>query len=565
MTRIRVENLSVKFISHKKNTLNNLSFEFNTNERILILGESGSGKSTLLLSLMGLMQRFENAEVTGEVFIGDKSVREMLSKEVCQKVGLVFQNPESQFCMLYSEDEVAFGLENLLIKPSLMQEIINKSFEEVGFSKKRYTRRINNLSGGEQQRLALASIFAQGAEMFLLDEPTANLDPKGRRQIVSSAKSAANKGKGLLVIEHNLEPWFPLLERLIILKQDGEILDDGEPRSVFKQWGNKLGEMGIWRPYSVRVYEELKKMGYHLKEIPLNAKELSEKLINENVPEHILNEVFQRLGKACSMENNNPLNSKNVIEIKSLTVGYTKDEEILNDVVLNLVEGDFFALVGSNGSGKSTLAKTLIQMVKPTSGKVTLFDKKLSDMKLRDICSTIGYVFQNPEHQFVKDSVWSELAYSVNQLDISEEKKKEMIKSFLKEFDLESVAKSNPFNLSGGQKRRLSVATMLVGNQKILILDEPTFGQDEKSAYKLMEKLAELNRNGVAIFMITHDLDLVEEYANRVAVIDNKKIVFSGKTNDLWKQKDLIKKCGLELPFKIKVIARTESKNDKDE
>ncbi len=563
MTQIRVENLSVRFISQAKYVLDNVSLSFNTNERILILGESGSGKSTLLLAVLGLLQRCENAEVTGDVFIGDKAVGQMKPREVCQKVGLVFQNPESQFCMLYPEDEVAFGLENLALKSELMQKIINKSCEDVGFNSRLYAQQINNLSGGEQQRLALASIFAQGAEMFLLDEPTANLDPQGRRQVADSTQAAVDKGKGLLVVEHNLEPWFPLLERLVIIK-DGQILDDGEPRAIFKKWGAKLGKLGIWRPYAVRVYEELIKLGYNLKEIPLNTQELADMVLAEKIPETIVAEVFARTPENGGIKSNNSLNNKTLMELKALSVGYRKDEEILKDVDLKLVEGDFFALVGANGSGKSTLAKTLIQMVQPISGSITLLDTDLRDMNLRDICSIIGYVFQNPEHQFVEDSVWSELAYSVDQLDIREDKKKDMITSLLKEFDLENVAKSNPFSLSGGQKRRLSVATMLVGQQKILILDEPTFGQDEKSAYKLMNKLGELNKNGVTIFMITHDLDLVEEYANKVAVMVKQSIAFCGETRELWKQHGLIKESGLELPCKIKVRTRIE-KNDKAE
>lgn len=545
MTHIKVEKLTVKI--NNRLVLKEISFEFDTSERILILGESGCGKSTLLLSLMGVTQRFDNAEVTGDVFIGDRSIKDMAPYEISKIIGMVFQNPESQFCSLYPEDEVAFGLENLCVKPSLMDDIIYKSLEAVNFPKERYKNAINALSGGEQQRLALASIFAQGAEMFLLDEPTANLDPIGRRQVVISSKESVNKGKGLLVVEHNLESWLPFLDRLIIIKNDGTLFCDGNPRDIFEKFGETISEMGICRPRSVRLYEELKKQGFIFSRVPLNYCEL----IDENIPKDILGSAFERLEHNAKKNNSS---DKIILKLHDLSVEYEKNKPVFSKVNLEIAEGDFFALVGANGSGKSTLVKTLIRVLEPICGEIILYGNDVMKMKFKDIFSTIGYVFQNPEHQFLEDTVWSELVYSVDQLDIDENSKKQYVRSLLQEFELENFKNYNPFSLSGGQKRRLSVATMLVGNQKLLILDEPTFGQDEKNAYKLMKKLSELNSKGITIFMITHDLDLVEEYANKTAVMNNGSLVFSGKTCDLWKQRSLIEESSLELPFKIKVI-----------
>ncbi|MBP2651427.1 MAG: Sigma 54 interacting domain protein [Firmicutes bacterium] len=549
MTQIKVEKLSVEINSRL--VLKDLTFEFCTNERILILGESGCGKSTLLLSLMGLTQRFENAQVTGDVFIDNRSLRKMKPYEVSKILGMVFQNPESQFCSLYPEDEVAFGLENLCVAASLMDDIIHKSLEAVDFPKEKYKNPINELSGGEQQRLALASIFAQEAELFLLDEPTANLDPLGRRQVVTAAKASAAKGKGLLVVEHNLEPWLPFLNRLIILKNDGTMLCDGKPRELFEVYGEELRQRGIWRPQAVRLYEQLRKLGHKFTQVPLNCSELRA----ENISKTLLAEAFKSLNPNIKQDNSS---AKIIIDIKALAAEYEKNKPIFRNVNLEIAAGDFFALVGSNGSGKSTLAKTLIRLIDPAYGTVNIHNKNIMQMKLRDIYTAVGYVFQNPEHQFIEDTVWSEIGYSVDQLDIDEISKKQYVSSMLEEFELEALKKSNPFSLSGGQKRRLSVATMLVGKQKILILDEPTFGQDEKNAYKLMDKLAELNKQGITIFMITHDLDLVEEYTNKTAVMDNGAIVFNGKTSDLWNSQAIIKQSGLELPFKIKVMAKDE-------
>lgn len=549
MTHIKAVNLNVKI--NNRSIIKDISLEFDTSEKILILGESGCGKSTLLLSLMGLTQRFDNAEVTGDVLIGDRSVKSMKPYEISKILGMVFQNPESQFCSLYPEDEVAFGLENLCVAPSLMDGIIHKSFEAVDFPRERYKNPINELSGGEQQRLALASIFAQGAEMFLLDEPTANLDPLARRQVVRSSKESSDRGKGLLVVEHNLEAWFPLLNRLIVLGNHGTLLCDGEPRDIFENYGDLLSEMGIWRPHAVRLYEELKKLGACLSKLPLNYSEL----VEENIPKDKLSEAFKRLKHNFR---NNTSSEKAIMGINSLTAGYVKNKPVLSNVSFEVDQGDFFALVGSNGSGKSTLAKALIRLIEPSSGEIVLFGENIMDMKLRDIFAAAGYVIQNPEHQFIEDTVWSELAYSVDQLELHEVSKKKYVTSLLEEFELQDFIRNNPFSLSGGQKRRLSVATMLAGNQKILILDEPTFGQDEKNAYKLMDRISELNSRGITIFMITHDLDLVEEYANKTAVMHKGALIYSGETCDLWNHMDIIEKSGLELPFKVRVMSEGE-------
>lgn len=550
MTDIKVENLTVKL--NDKLVLKEISFEFNTSERILILGESGCGKSTLLLSLMGITQRFDHAEVTGDIFIGGKSIKKMKPNEISRILGMVFQDPESQFCSLYPKDEVAFGLENLCVNPALMEELIHRSLKAVDFPKPRYQNAINALSGGEQQRLALASIFAQGAEMFLLDEPTANLDPLGRRQVIAASKVSAEKGKGLLVVEHNLDHWLPYLNRLMVLDHNGTLLYDGNPREIFEKYGEILEEKGIWRPQSVRLYEELKRTGYLLSRVPLNFKELCD----ENIPKNRLVEAFHKLNHHAEM---NHFSNKVILEVNNLSAEYEKNKPVFREINLKIEEGDFVALVGCNGSGKSTLAKAFIRLIEPACGEVVLDGKRIKETKLKDIFHITGYVFQNPEHQFVEDTVWSELAYSVQQLELDEISSKQYIITLLEEFELQSFISNNPFSLSGGQKRRLSVATMLVGNKKLLILDEPTFGQDEKNTHRLMDRLCELNNKGISIVMITHDLDLVEQYANKIAVMHKGSLIFSGEAHDLWNRKNIIEDSGLELPFKIKVLTRKES------
>ncbi|WP_372713871.1 ABC transporter ATP-binding protein [Ilyobacter sp.] len=546
MAMVEVRNLSVEI--NEKTVLKDINIKFNTEERILILGESGSGKSTLLLSLMGIIQRFENADVTGDVLVDGISVRDMQFSDTARIFGIVFQNPESQFCSLYPKDEVAFGLENQCIDPKNMPNIINKSMEAFNFPKEKENQLINTLSGGEQQRLALSSIAAIDSKMLLLDEPTANLDPKGRRQVVKSAKKAGQNGKGLMVVEHNLENWFPFLERLIVIDRDGGILCDGDIREMFYKHGELLREKGIWCPHSLRIYRDLKASGHIFNSTPCSIEELKK----ENIPQTLLKKVIDNNYKTSDKRKD--IGNSPILKLEKLSAGYAKDHQILKEVDLTVKEGDFFALVGGNGSGKSTLSKVILKLLEISSGSLSISGKELSLYKERELYDLIGYVFQNPEHQFLEDTVWSEVAYSVDQLNLDENIRNEKVNSLLKAFYLENYATNNPFSLSGGQKRRLSVATMLVGERKILILDEPTFGQDEKNTTMLMKKLTELNGKGMTIFMITHDLDLVDSYANRIAVMSEGKILYSGDTQNLWNEHEIIRKSGLDLPFRVKLM-----------
>ncbi|WP_163468122.1 ABC transporter ATP-binding protein [Fusobacterium sp. IOR10] len=546
MAKVKVLNLSVEI--NEKFILKNINMEFDTRDRILILGESGSGKSTLLLSLMGIIQRFNNACVKGNIFIDGVSVKDMKISKVARIFGIVFQNPESQFCSLYPKDEVAFSLENQCMDPLLMPSIIEKSLEAFDFPKEKENQLINTLSGGEQQRLALSSIGAVDSQMFLLDEPTANLDPKGREQVVKSAKKAGEEGKGLIVVEHNLENWIPFLDQLIVIDGNGEIFCDGNIREMFYEHSDLLMKKGIWCPYSIRVYGKLREMGYNFKNVPCNIQELK----NERIPENLLRKVMD---VSCKLSDKLKINRGNpILKVEKLSAGYKKNKRVLKEIDLTVNEGDFFALVGGNGSGKSTLSKVILKLANIFSGDIFLCGRKLSSYKEQELYDLIGYVFQNPEHQFLEDTVWSEIAYSMDQVTRDKNIRNKEVNRLLEDFHLKNYEMNNPFSLSGGQKRRLSVATMLVGERKMLILDEPTFGQDERNTKMLMEKLVKLNEQGMTIFMITHDLDLVDSYANNTAVLYNGEILYSGDTENLWNEGEIIKKSGLDFPYRVKLL-----------
>jgi energy-coupling factor transport system ATP-binding protein len=451
--------------------------------------------------------------------------------------------------MLYPRDEMAFGLENLAVSPEEMPGRIELALDTSGLNKKDRETRIDQLSGGQQQRLTFASILSQGSQFLLLDEPTANLDPHGRRALVGAVTHEANLGKGVLVVEHNLEPWFPLINRVLLLSPEGELIADGAPEDLFRKWSSYLEDNGIWKPKAVKASEALESLGYSCSPLPLNLKSLKSMDIPQDLMEKAVNDSLSKsFGEIARPA------SRAAAELINVSALYSKGKNVLQDIDLSIVEGDFMALVGLNGSGKSTLARTLIGMLKPQSGSIKLFGEEVNYKRPASIFKRVGYVFQNPEHQFVSDTVWGELEYSASQLKLDPKACKDKIKEMLSFFGLEKLYASNPFTLSGGQKRRLSVATMLMEGKELLILDEPTFGQDQRSAGRLMDRIAELNRSGVTVLMITHDLELVDMYAKSAAVMNEGGLIFKGTPDELWLREDIVTDSGLELPFRISAV-----------
>lgn len=552
MSKVEISHLWVEI--NGRSVLKDINMTFDTGERILILGESGCGKSTLLLSLLGIIQRSDNVKASGDVLVDGRSVLDMNLVDAARIFGVVFQNPNSQFCSLYPKDEVAFGLENQCVNPGDMEERIQESMDLYDFPKEKETDPINSLSGGQQQRLALSCVAAIGSEMVLMDEPTANLDPIGRMQVVDTAKKAAADAKGLMVVEHNLENWLPLLDRLVVIDADGTILCDGCVREVLATHGEIFKGKGIWRPRTYEMFRALQHKGHTFSKIPYNLEELGSEQIHPELLEEVIKDQFETSAKQKSCRSIKP-----VLELENVTAGYIKSRNILKGVDLRIYEGDFFALVGGNGSGKSTLSKVILNLLNLSDGTISLNGENMDEYRAHEIYEMIGYVFQNPEHQFIEDSVWAELAYSVDQYVGDENSLKRLVRGLLEDFGLEGHMDANPFSLSGGQKRRLSVATMLAGERKILILDEPTFGQDEKNTAMLMDKLHQLNQQGMTILMITHDLDLVDAYANRTAVMCDGRIIFQGDTQKLWYEEEIIGRNGLELPYRIKFLKEVRS------
>lgn len=604
---IVVEDLSFRYQGRRCPTFEKLSFSVDVGETLLVLGSSGCGKSTLALCLNGLIPHSIPGELSGRVIVAGHDVRETPVATLARTVGLVFQDPDAQFCMLRVDDEIAFGLENLNVPWAEMDGRIDRALDLVGLADARRAR-IDRLSGGGRQRLALGCVLAMDPEILILDEPTSNLDPAGAEEVFANvARLKADGRRTIVVVEHRLDRLISLVDRVLVLGPDGSKLALGPPSKVLLEHADALDEFGIWIPQVSELANRVARRAVCLEPFPLTIEQAADVLgglirrgrvedlgvapdghepaewscadtspapaaAHETVAtESARSLVISQGEKEGQAPPPAPLHFSEMasgvgrgrrgeaVEISHLGYRYPSGKVALRDVSLTVPEGSFFAIVGPNGAGKSTLAAHLIGSIRPPANTVRLLGRDVRTIAATEIPSFVGYVFQNPEHQFVAGTVYDELAFGLRLRGLPEAEVGERVDAMLADFGLAAYARANPFTLSHGEKRRLSVATMLILGQKILVLDEPTFGQDRKNTVALMAKLVDLNRAGRTIVMITHDVRLVAEYARDVVVLIDGSVAYSGDTAGLFADSALLERARLVAPPLLELSRRLAS------
>ena len=546
---IRVSNLTYYYPGDAEPVLQDVNLEIYPGEFVLIIGPSGCGKSTLALSLNGIIPTVFGGRIKGRVFIDGVDTRESSVYALGTKIGIVFQDPDAQLCNLYVEDEVGFGPANLVMEREEVFRRIEKSLQDVGEGAIRQ-KLIYEISGGQKQRVAIASILAMEPKIILFDEPTANLDPLGAVQIFDLMKKL-NREKGItvIVIEHNVDSVMCHADRLILMEQ-GTIKFNAPPRQIMQEQGRFVVDtLGLRIPQVSELGLRMAERGACLAPFPLTIAEAAEAITLQQsrlefVPEH-------PSPAAASREQVPP-----VIQTEQLSFAYPDGTRAVKDVSLEIARGDVVGIIGKNGSGKTTLTSLLIGLNKPTSGKGIVSGLDITKASTRELASKIGYVFQYPEHQFVEDTVNKEVAFSLKAQKRPPDEVNARVGEVLELFGLEKAREKHPYRLSMGQKRRLSVATMLVLNPEILILDEPTTGQDRKNIDNIMEIMLRINRNGTTIILITHDMNLVAKYCRSVIVMDRGEVVFHGSKSDLCRNLSTIRSSALVLP-EIYELAQT--------
>ena len=452
--------------------MDELDLTISPGERVLLLGASGAGKSTLLHALAGVLGGDDEGEHHGELLLDGVPPAERRGR-----AGLVLQDPDSQVILARVGDDVAFGCENLGVPRDEIWARVTEALDAVGLALP-LDHPTSRLSGGQKQRLALAGVLAMRPGLLLLDEPTANLDAAGVREVRESvARVLDSTGATLVVVEHRVDVWLPLVDRVVVLAPGGGVLADGPAAEVLAQRGESLAASGVWVP------------GFPPSRPPRVRAVGAELLATETLA----------IGRAVTLHSN---------------------------VECVVTAGTTLAITGENGAGKSTLGLTLAGLLPSRSGAVVARDA-LADgagphpirWKSRELLTRIGTVFQDPEHQFLASTVRGELEVGPRALRMPASQITDRVDELLQRLRLDHLAAANPFTLSGGEKRRLSVATVLATQPRVLVLDEPTFGQDSRTWTELVALLAGLVDSGSAVVAITHDADFVAALADAELVL----------------------------------------------
>ncbi|MFC5433445.1 ABC transporter ATP-binding protein [Microbacterium suwonense] len=516
-----------------------VSFDIDLGEVVLVLGPSGSGKSTMTLALNGLIPQAVPADLAGSVEVRGRDIADVPVAEVSSDVAMVFQDPDAQLVTGTLMDEVAFALENLLLPVAEVLSRAERALRRVGLWDRRHWNP-DRLSGGGRQRLAIACAIAMGSSVIVLDEPTANLDPQGIDDVYDAlAELVASGDHAVVLVEHNLDAAMRFATRTIVLDQRGRLVFDGPVDEILRGHTEELIAMGVWLPAATLAGWMLRERGILPIDapLPLTADELAAAI------------PLAQHGAAAPepSPSQDPRSPASVIRVRNLTVKRGRSE-VLHGIDLDIPAGSLTAIVGANGAGKTTLIQSLAGVVPPPKGRVTIGDLDPGRASPRDLTARIGFVFQNPEHQFIAHTVFDELAHGLRLRGVSDADIADRVGEMLTRFGLEHKADVHPFLLSGGEKRRLSVGTALITRPGVLALDEPTFGQDRARADELLRLLGDLRTEGTTILIVTHDLQLVADHATHTVILADGRIHATGRTASLFATPGLFEGAGLRLP-----------------
>jgi len=481
---IQITGLSFKFAGTSTPALNDINLTIKNGDFVIITGPSGSGKSTLCLCMGGFIPHGYDGDFTGKVMINNKDTKEHDVFEVAREIGIVQQDPESQLCTLNVMDEVAFGPENFLLPEEEIAERINWALKVVGATHLR-DREASTLSGGEKQRLAIASILALKPKIIILDEPTSQLDPKATAQIFSIIKNLqCQTNITIIVVEHKLYQILPLSSRVMVMDKGKIIIDS--PSSELITYQGKLKELGVRLPFQRR----------------------KEKTSALNVYDDV----------------------ETTLEVKNLFVRYPEGNTVLENVTFNVKKGEIVGLMGDNGSGKTTLLSSILGLNKPFSGCIILNGRDATKMSFKERSRQVGFIFQNPNHQIFEESVLKETMFAPVNFGENEKQSEEKALMLLSAFNLMPYKDRHPFGLSYGEKRRLNLASIFIYEPNLLLMDEPFVGQDFKNVQQLMSWTKGFVRQGKSAIMVIHDPEVAGMYCNRLIFLRKGKIIVDEPT-----------------------------------
>ena len=538
-----------------------VSLDIEAGEFAALLGRVGAGKTTLCLALNGLAPHATGGTFRGQVIVGGLNTREQPVSRIAQAAGLVFQDPETQLTQMRVEDEIAFGPENLGLPRAEIAERVAWALDAVDLNDYR-DRNPSRLSGGEKQRVAIAATLAMRPQVLILDEPTANLDPGGKAAVFSVLLRLARERRiAILLATQDIERVQRYAQRVVVL-HDKRIALDGPPEGVFAH-ERELRAWGVGVPQMTELAHELsKRIGkpFHFPRLSSAVRGLRHAMaagdisIQANPAAETLREVETL--HATSLQTGGVDTPQ--IAIERLGYTYPDGTAALRGVDLSIQPGEFVVLAGPNGSGKTTLAKHLNGLLKPTAGRVLIAGQDTAALRVPQLARSVGYLFQNPDHQIFAPTVSEEIAFGLRLQGLTADEVAARVDSAMAAHDLTACAALPPATLSLGERRQVTLAAVLATRPKILVLDEPTGGLDWRSRHELMARVAAFNRDGGTIILITHDVRLIAEHAGRVIVMGAGRVSFDGTPVDLFGQRQVLTAARLTVPPVVRLAQRLE-------
>lgn len=531
---ISFKNFSFQYRAQKKPTLQDINLDIYPGERVLIAGPSGSGKSTLAACINGLNPFSNPGECTGTLMVDGVDAPHSSIFDLAGHVGTVLQDPDGQFIGLTVGEDIAFSLENNCTPQPEMKEIVQHAAELVGIEN-HLGFAPHELSGGQKQRVSLAGVMVDDVKILLFDEPLANLDPATGKQAIELIDTIQQKtDTTVLIIEHRLEDVFWRNVDRIVLVNEGRILADMRPDDLLS--GSLLAENGIREPLYLTAMRYAgiavtpEKHPAHIDSVVLDKADTAR-----------LHSWFQAEPLPAPKPAPEPL-----LEVRDLCFGYNKGQHTLQNVSFSIGKGEMVSIVGRNGAGKSTLSKLICGFETQDSGEIYLNGKDLKDENIRRRAKHIGYVMQNPNQMISKTMIYDEVAMALQGSGLTEEQIQEKVEDTLKVCGLYPFRKWPVSALSFGQKKRVTIASVLVQDPELILLDEPTAGQDFRHYTDIMEFLQGLNTRGVTVVMITHDMHLMLEYTPRALVFCDGQLIADRSASAVLCDPELIERAALK-------------------
>ncbi len=539
MPKVVVEDLWFRYRGAEDWTLRGISVEIDEGEFVAIMGPTGAGKSTLCLTLNGVIPHSLMGVFKGNVAIDGIDTKTVPISDLAKRVGMTFQDLESQLFGLTVEEEIAFGPENLGVPRPEIAERIDYALNVVRMEEYRF-RSPSELSGGQKQRVAIAAALALRPEVLVMDEPTSELDPVGKEEIFSVVERLRERHAiTTILVEHEAEQIAKYADRVLMI-EDGQIVRDETPRAFFSgtlkqgtrrvrcpqvsEMGYSLSESGVWR---ADIPVTLEESIAQLKQI-LNRKDIARLQI--------------------PFEEDRGRRPSSVVEVRDLCYSYPNGAKALRGVTLDILDGEILAVIGQNGSGKTTLVKHFNGLLKPSDGSVKVNGVDTSTLSIAQLSRTVGYAFQNPDHQIFCESVEEEIAYGPRNSGLAENEVKERVDETLRFMGLEKFRSAHPFSLGKGERKLVAVSSILAMRPGILILDEPTTGQDFTNTIRITEAIRRIHGEGRTIVLVTHDMRLVASLAERIVVLMQGKVLLDSPTRSAFAHPEILSQSFIEPP-----------------